>query len=338
MKKADFSSHCIKDAPVTSRLLEILTDAGYRGAGLTNNAYARSDRFFREFAPRIAEVITFNDRPVVEIGCGVGSVTHAFANLFRQVDAFEISSQAASLARRRVELFNLTNCRIHVSQPNQLIEEALGHLQPNSVIFLYAVLEHMTEYERLHALKMIWEELGPDNYVYVGNTPNRFSWFDNHTHEQPFLLSLPDHTFRRYLELHKDIRFSERLLLEYRNGGEEAFKVYRARRGLGISFHDFEIGFGGADLNECVVLADIGSPREVYDALLHAYFLDAPIDVPLCFALRDMNFLLKKPGHKEKSMNRQHNSDVRLDRAVVVRDVLHRLCNRLEGAHGLIIR
>lgn len=308
---------------------DVLHGVGYRGAGLTNNVFARHNRFLREFAPRLGELLSFSDRPVVEIGCGVGSVTHALARLFREVDAYDINAGSIDLVKRRKEIFGLDNLRPHVAPPEELMERALDKLEPNSIVMLYAVLEHMTETERLEALERVWRRLGPDNFVYVGNTPNRLSWFDAHTHGQSFLLSLPDRTLHRYLQLHEEVPFARQLDKEYERDGWAAFSEFRARRGLGVSYHDFEIALGGADLNECVVLADIGRPGQLYDALLNAYFLEQPIDVPLCFAMRDMNFLFKKPTQEERPRHRDHNRRVRSERATFVAKRLSAIAARL---------
>ncbi len=322
-----------EDEPDVRELLDLLSGIGYRGAGLTNNVYARHNRFLREYAPRLKEVIRFSDRPVVEIGCGVGSVTHALARLFREVDAYDIIESSIDVVNQRKRIFGLDNLRPHVAPPEELMERALDKLQPNSVVFLYAVLEHMTESERLQALEMVWQRLGPDNYVYVGNTPNRLSWYDGHTHGQPFLLSLPDRTLYRYFETHGDVAHAAQLRKEYERGGWEAFSEFRARRGLGVSYHDFEIALGGVNLNDCVVLADIGRPAQFYDVLLNAYFLEQPIDVPLCFAMRDMNFLFKKPTPEECDRHREHNRQVRARRASQVVEGLSGALSKFQQEH-----
>jgi 2-polyprenyl-3-methyl-5-hydroxy-6-metoxy-1,4-benzoquinol methylase len=319
-----------EESPDVRAFLELLHEADYRGAGLTNNAFARHNRFLREFAPRLEEAMAFSERPVIEIGCGVGSVTHALARLFREVDAYDISPVRIDLVNRRKEIFRLDNLRPHVSPPEELMERALDTLEPNSVVMLYAVLEHMTETERLGALEMIWRRLGPDNFVYVGNTPNRFSWYDAHTHQQPFLLSLPDRTLHRYLQIHDDVPFARQLGNEYERGGWEAFSEFRARRGLGVSFHDFEIALEDAELNECIVLADIGQTGHLHDVLLNAFFLEQPIDVPMCFAVRDMNFLFKKPTPAECAVNRKHNRRVRAERAAFVAKRLSAIATGLQ--------
>jgi len=326
----DFGSMSLNEGDEKVRILSgLLEAAGYTGAGLTNNAFARHNRFLREFAPKLSEAVDLSSRHVIEIGCGVGSVTHSFAQIFRHVDAYEINENSVELVRRRAVLFGLENLRVHLAPAKTLVERALRHLEQDSFIILYAVLEHMTETERLDALSLIWSQLGPNNYVYVGNTPNRLAWNDLHTHERSFLLSLPDYTLRKYFEFHSDVRFAKQLLKVHQENGSVAFSEYRARRGLGVSFHDFEIGCNSADLNECVVVGDIGSPGQLHDTLLHTYFLDKPIDVPLCFALRDMNFLYKKPTEFERPRNRAHNLHVRSQRAKIVSQALQHLSNRI---------
>ncbi|QEP30319.1 class I SAM-dependent methyltransferase [Pukyongiella litopenaei] len=318
---ADGQIESLLGQPSTAIYIEKLRDRGYGEAGITNVAYARRDRFHREFRPHIERALSDEmaprDRKVVEIGCGAGSVTHAFTEMFAQVTAFEINTSMVDLVRERKDIYGLDTLVIHHLPPAEVVPAAIDAAEPGGVFMLYAVLEHMLESERFETLSALWKAMDPvsgipDLHIYVGNTPNRLSWQDLHTHQTPFLINLPHETARRYMELNPDINLAAHMLAAHRDGGDDSFATTRARRGLGISFHDFEIAFDGADLNECIVLPDIAQPAQDYDVLLAAFFLNAGIDVPMCFAMRDMNFMIRRPQNADDAARtRAYNAQVR---------------------------
>lgn len=319
MTPADFTS--LSAHPKTDAYAEKLRARGYTDASIANVSYARRDRFHKEFRPHIERAlgtdIPMQDRQVVEIGCGAGSVTHAFTEMFAEVTAFEIDDTMVELVRERKETYRLETLTIHQLPPAEVVPAAISAAKPGALFMLYAVLEHMLEDERHNTLSQLWQAMDPatgqpDLHIYVGNTPNRLSWQDYHTHDAPFVINLPDITARRYLELRPDLKLAQHMLSSYRNGGQAAFAQTRARRGLGVSFHDFEIAFDGADLNSCIVLPDIARPAQPHDVLLASYLLREGIDVPMCFALRDMNFMIKRPRDAEEADRiRARNAEVR---------------------------
>ena len=267
----NFLDQLIEHREETQILRKEFKSKGYTGAGLTNNCFARHDRFLKEFAPRMTEFFDPSDHDVVEIGCGTGSVTHAFADIFCSVNAFEISEVSIQICRKRAEIFQLENVDFYHCDPDSLVDAALSKGGENTIYILYAVLEHMTEEERLNTLSKIWAKMGSKNFLYVGNTPNRLSYQDLHTHQQPFLLSLPDITALHYLKAHPEFTLSKYLTECYENCGIEEFSLARKRKGLGVSYHDFEIAMSGTDLNESVVLPDIHMPWQFYDAVLASF-------------------------------------------------------------------
>jgi hypothetical protein len=312
----------IKDTPELLHFQNALVELGIKGNSLTNLAYARHDRFLKEFLPKITSTIpNCEKRNVIEIGFGSASTSHALSHVFKHIHSFEIDNKTLKIANIRKEIFHLSNITFHFVPPEELIKKALNFCDEDTVFVLFAVLEHMTEEERLSALGLIWDKMGENNYLFVGNTPNRLSHFDLHTHEVPFLFSLPDYTCLQYLKANPEVRFSSELVDAYNKGGIETFSLNRKRRGLGISFHDFEVVIG-PELNKYVVLSDIGKPWRFYDALLAAYFLKYDIQVPMCFAIRDLNFLLQKNTSIERiSETISYNRSIRNEFSRIVKKV-----------------
>ncbi len=329
----------LADHPATEAFAQELRSRGYTDAAIANVSYARRDRFHREFGPRMTsafpESAPASTRKVVEIGCGAGSVTHAFTEIFKNVDAFEIDLQMFELCLERKKAYGLDNLELHHLPPADVVAAAVSAAEPGSVFMLFAVLEHMIEDERLATLSGLWKAMDPqtgipDAHIYVGNTPNRLSWQDLHTHEIPFLVGLPDKTAHRYLGLHPDLKLASHLLQSHVQGGEEGFALTRARRGLGVSFHDFEIAFEGVDLDTCVILPDIVKPWQSHDALLMSFLLSENIKVPVCFGVRDMNFMLKRPRNKaEADAIRAHNVSIRKTYATMAAKQLDKISKDL---------
>lgn len=315
--------HCIKYKSKTVQFEIYLKSLGYKDSSLTNASWARHDRALREFLPQVVDHISDLDRNVVDIGFGSGATTHAWSHLFSNVMAFEIGEKPFEIAETRKKIYGLDNITFRCSSPEKLIDDAISVANNKTVFVLYAVLEHMTELERFTTLSKLYDFMGPDNYLYIGNTPNRLSYEDLHTHEHPFLFMLSDFTCLKYLEFNQDITMAKHLLGAYRKGGLDNFSLARIRRGVGISFHDFHIAFKGASLDECVVISDLVAPGKCYDAILGLYMILSNIEIPMCFINRDMNFLIKKPsGPEESDLTMRYNKRIRAEYKLKIKETL----------------
>jgi hypothetical protein len=326
----EFSKYLLEGTPGQSLFTEYLVRRGIKGDGLINNSFARHDRFIKEFIPKLLESIDLRKRNVIEFGFGMGSTTHAISHFAKHVYAFEISEKVFEPVSKRKAIFDLDNVTLIMRPSKTIVKDALKYADKDTIFILFAVLEHMTEEERLEILSSLWEFMGENNYLFVGNTPNRLSHFDIHTHETSFLFSLPDYTCLKYLEIHPEIRFAKELTKAFNDGGLEEFALSRNRRGIGISFHDFIIAFRGYDLNECVVVSDFTRPTKLYDALLTAYFLEYNVNIPMCFSQRDMYFIIKKDKNPiQKLKNVAHNNRVRKEFRDIVGSVFHKAFPKL---------
>ena len=75
------------------------------------------------------------------------------------------------------------------------------HPDGADMVLLFAVLEHLTQEERIRYLSFIWHEiLRPGGYLIVVDTPNRLSYFDEHTSVMPFFHLLPPYLALRYFD------------------------------------------------------------------------------------------------------------------------------------------
>jgi 2-polyprenyl-3-methyl-5-hydroxy-6-metoxy-1,4-benzoquinol methylase len=318
-KKKEFNKFILENTNEIRQFSSYMESRGIKGNSLENNAFRRHDRFLKEFLPKITENIPdCEKRTVIEFGFGQGSTSHALSHVFKKVYSFEIDQVKIDIAEKRKQIFNLHNVNFYTYPPELVLKEAIELADDGTVFVLFAVLEHMKEKERLTTLREIWKKMGEDNYLFVGNTPNRLAYYDLHTHEHSFLFTLPDITCLEYLKLDKNIRYAREYIKQFEEEGMEAFSLKRARRGMGISFHDFQIALG-KNLNDYVICGDFSKPWKFYDALLAAYFINYEIEVPICFAMRDMYFLLKKNQSREDILQTQrYNESLRIEFGKIV--------------------
>ncbi len=101
-----------------------------------------------------AEFPRWKDKRVLEIGCGIGTATISFARAGANVTAVDLSNESLELARKRAEVFGLSD-RVHLSVANaeQLSEQIQP--QPYDLIWSFGVLHHTPHPERaLDQLKL----------------------------------------------------------------------------------------------------------------------------------------------------------------------------------------
>jgi protein-L-isoaspartate O-methyltransferase len=105
--------------------------------------------------PWVARVATLAGRELVEIGCGTGWSTAAFARLAGYVHAYDIDPPFVDGAVTRARVLRLTNVAFHAVPAVQLLAEIRRRHQANSVdlVLLFALLEHCTTVECLDTIR-----------------------------------------------------------------------------------------------------------------------------------------------------------------------------------------
>ena len=241
---------------------------------------------------------------VVDIGCGTGSSTAALAQEAAEVRGYEISSSSVAVASDRLKALGLSNASVTLVDPKNTIEQLRKDYPKGvDVIALIAVLEHMTVDERLHFLPEIWAYMRPGDILVVAELPNRLTYNDDHTAELPFFHMLPTQIKARYASRSKRTIFAKDMA-ELAKRSSEDLAIGLARWGIGLSFHDFEIGFGVDDLSN-IILADGYEqsmldwwPATLEEKTLLRYFLERPVEKPLAFCRSVINIIFVKcyPG------------------------------------------
>ena len=296
MSSVNITNYLHKRHPATPKYRQYLISRGVPKANLDRHSFLRHDRIVKRFLPPLIDQVgleKLKTMTLVEVGGGTGCATLAFAPVFKEAHAFDLHANSVEVAKERKRLYEIENAFFYLDTPEASMDRALSLAADGAVFLLYAVLEHMLEAERADCLERIWRNMKPGSYLIIGETPNRFLYYDEHTYLQPFVHMLPDLTCYRYLTNHKEIRMADQVTSCSADVGE--INLMRSRRGLGLSYHDFEVAFDGFDLNECVVrnFCEITLFNELYLlSVLHRN----EIQVPVAFATKFFHFLAKKPA------------------------------------------
>lgn len=282
--------------------------------------FRRHDNTVRFVVPWVDSVRPLASSKVLDFGSGCGSSALAFSRLAREIEGFEIHEPSVEAFRERMEMFGCSNANVSLQSPEDILEAALDRVEPQTTVLFLAVIEHLTESERLEYLARFWKKLTPGDVLVIAETPNYYAYFDGHTFSLPFAHMIPDEYFERWLESQpEELRFRNELLGLFKVDPDQAFER-RRRLGIGVSHHVFELAFE-TDLRE-LVIAD-GFSEEIVnwfpissdDGSLLRSFRDYEIELPIGFARSVMAFVFRKPksttdASAAREWNRKQRSEV----------------------------
>lgn len=187
----------------------------------SDHLFGRLGRARLEVVSWIASHTILEGKKILEVGCGTGSSTVAFAEQGATVVAQDVDEGSLQVARDRLASFGLT---AELKLANGLPD---GHCD---IVLLFAVLEHMTLEERLSTIRESWARLPSGGLLVAAETPNRLWYYDSHTSNSNFYNWLPDDLALLYA------RRTSRLGFRH-----VSTPLALARWGRGVSFHDFEV-------------------------------------------------------------------------------------------------
>jgi S-adenosylmethionine-dependent methyltransferase len=301
-----------KDATLVSQIEMALNEA-YLGGWDRESAdgrFAVENEVFRRYNQATEYAVPWVDRVaplagchIIEIGCGTGSSTAAFARLAGHVHGYDIEPSFVEGACIRAQTLGLSNVSCHVVTPDQLLSEVRrGHGAGQvDLVLLYAVLEHCTVAECLETIQTSWDLLRPGGHLVIIETPNRLGYMDVHTTLMPFFHILPGPIALKYY------RRTQRqsiitALDDAARVSEQKAEMTRIRLGTGISFHEFQIALGIEDLSP-LLAADGYEPEmlawfpiTLEERLLQTFFLARDVPAPIGFARFVLNLILRKPA------------------------------------------
>lgn len=297
----------------TRQLRALLMETFYRGweesyfagPGFEPDMQAHLSRRFEEcrdvIMPWIERHLPFRGRVVVDIGCGTGASTAAWALRAERVLGYDIHAPSVEAAAGRLRIMGLKNASCHLVRPDELVATMQRDLPGGAdVIVMYAVLEHQLVRERIDTLRGAWGLLRPGGLLVVGDTPTRFSMMDYHTSSMPFYQWLPEELAVLYAHRSPRADFREGVA-HWMEQGMPAAVEYLWRCGRAAGFEEFELALGPLDR---LVVGDSfdegmvehpGRAVTFQDELIHAFAAEHHVRVPRGFLRPALEVVLRKP-------------------------------------------
>lgn len=219
---------------------------------LHDHVAGRYNLIARSVVPWVSRHSNLAGCNIVELGCGTGSSTAAFAQHCQWIDSFDVAAASLEVARIRLGLFGLDNANVVACPGPEIVQRATEREgRCTDVILLFAVLEHMTIAERIESLRRCWQCLDPGGLLVVADTPNRLTYHDYHTSWLPFFHLLPPELAAEYYVFSKREDFKDRIRRASQKGHESTVEAI-IRDGLGVSYHELEVAIG-SDIHDLVV-------------------------------------------------------------------------------------
>lgn len=133
----------------------------------------------------------FENKTILEFGCGGGASTHILARTFpkSEITGVELVESALKVARKRAETFNLSKVSFLQSPNGDSLPENLGQYD---FVILSAVYEHLFPHERKIILPKLWEKVCNGGFLFINQTPNILFPFELHTTMLPLINYVPD--------------------------------------------------------------------------------------------------------------------------------------------------
>jgi S-adenosylmethionine-dependent methyltransferase len=225
------------------------------------NTFIRYNQSVRNGLPWVQRVFDMTGKTLIEIGCGTGSSTAAFAYLAKHIYTCDPKGNTLPTAQARLDILGHKN----VSMTNHAAPEFFGYCRENycdsaDAVLFFAVLEHQTLDERIDSLRQAYAMLKPGGVIIVIETPSRLTFMDHHTTRLPFYSMLPMDVALRYVE-HSPRGDFVGSMVKARSEPLADQEELMIRWGRGISYHEFDLAFpeGGY-----TIVAD-GYEREMTD-------------------------------------------------------------------------
>jgi len=274
------------------------TPAGQKA--MAEHVHTRYDECLTSIVPWTAHHLDLRGKEVLEIGCGTGSSTAAFARICARVDGYDIDARGVEGARHRMEILRLPNVGVHLHAPQDVLPEVRRrHAAGIDVVLYYAVLEHQTFEERIESIRTCWDLLRPGGLFVVTDTPNRLTYCDFHTSFLPFYHVLPHEVATAYAKFSPRADFAADIHAALKKSDAIA-QEQLIRWGRGVSYHDFELAIG--DTRPLVVGDGFDpeilpiKPVIIEERILYTYWLERQVPAPVGFCRASLDLVLRKPG------------------------------------------
>ena len=194
------------------------------------------------------EEAEFNNKRLLDFGCGSGASTMVLARMFpyTEIVGVELEKKFLSIAKSRSDHYGYKNVQLIISPgPNELPPD-LGYFD---YVVLSAVYEHLLPDERTILLRKIWDVIKPGGILFINQTPNKYFPIEIHsTSGLPLINYLPDnvslfyarHFSRRNL---KECSWEDLLRQGIRGGSvEEILNIIDSSPQKPILLHPYRLG------------------------------------------------------------------------------------------------
>jgi len=140
---------------------------------------------FAYFAPE-----DFVSKRILDFGCGSGASTMVLSRLLPKsaILGVELDPQLLSIARARAQFYSFPQENLLQSPSGKELPDGLGKFD---FVVLSAVFEHMLPDERASVLGQVWSVLRDGGYLFLNQTPHRFTPVETHTTALPLINYLP---------------------------------------------------------------------------------------------------------------------------------------------------
>ena len=304
----------LKEAIIKSRLSQTrrsLMSPAEKSRVLDQHLWQRFRQASLRVIPWVERVYDLRGKRALDVGCGTGSSTVAFALKCDHVVGIDIDRGSLTLAQIRAKAFGAENVTFQQVSPGSFTTSL--PYSPYDLVLLYAVLEHQTIEERISTIQESWRCLKPGGIMVVCESPNRLAWFDYHTTDLPFYHNLPDNIRLKCYETSAREMFKTAVRNSHKTSDQAAL-ITLARLGTGVSFHEFDLALQCSVSS--LVIAD-GLEKEIVtlypirleDRLLLQYFSEKPIQQSLAFARQPLTFIIRKPDGTSQSNKPVHSRD-----------------------------
>jgi 2-polyprenyl-3-methyl-5-hydroxy-6-metoxy-1,4-benzoquinol methylase len=202
-----------------------------------------------QIIPWIDSVKPLKRLRILEIGCGNGTSTIAFAEQGAIVTAIDVDEELLLDAKLRCQVYDL-EVKFHLMNATEVAINFPDEVF-DLVIFM-ASLEHMTLDERLKSMKVTYDLLPKGGLWCIVGTPNRLHFLDSHTSQIPFFHWLPDELAIQYAQISSRAKYKQEVA-EIADKSKKMELFYRW--GRGVSFHEIELAL--KPLNELKVISNL---------------------------------------------------------------------------------
>jgi len=290
----------IKEALLSTYFSERSTDfieSEWDVDDINANVFVRYNHSLKHIVPWVSKQIDLSNKVVVEIGCGTGSSTAAFAHFVDKIVAYDIDEKSIEAAKKRMDIMELKNAEFNLVQPESLAKSIINEIDEANIFLLFAVLEHMTVEERQETIINCWDLLPEEGLLVIVETPNLLQYFDWHTSVLPFFHFLDSDLCAKYSIKSPRKGFNDDFSGKVFSSVEKDLKM--TRWGRGISYHDFELTLGDdydrylvSNGFEPEILSWFGVNLE--EEVLRYYVSERNLDIPSAFTRSVLNLIFKK--------------------------------------------